>query len=315
MLRDRALLRARGLRELRAQRRQSGLDLHGGRSDRLDLTRSKAPVVAGRRLSDELTHAAGILGRDGLREIDEDAAAERTDLFERRQSRLFRPVREAAAPEVVVLVEVLLLAGREVVAPAAEATVEGRQRLVAVEVHPLALAGDLVLEVGEILLALLAIDLCDDRSGEVENLLELARGDVEQVADTARNTLEEPDVRDRRREVDVTHALAPNLLPRHLDAAALADDPLVADALVLAAIALPVLGRTEDALAEEAVTLGLERAVVDRLRLRDLTGRPIADLLRRGEADPDRVEVVDIGTASTSFHLAPRTSLSSSVCE
>ena len=68
----------------------------------------------------------------------------------------------------------------------------------------------------------------------------------------------------------MAHALTAHLGPRDLDAAALADDALVADALVLAAVALPVLGRTEDALAEEAVLLGLQRAVVDRLRLRDL---------------------------------------------
>jgi hypothetical protein len=92
----------------------------------------------------------------------------------------------------------------------------------------------------------------------------------------------------------MTHALAPDLLPRHLDAAALADDALVADALVLAAIALPVLGRTEDALAEETVALGLERAVVDRLRLGDLTGGPVANLLARGKPDANRVEFIDV---------------------
>ena len=153
---------------------------------------------------------------------------------------------------------------------------------------------DLVLEVGEVLLPLLAVDRGDDRGREVEHLLELARGDVEEVADAARHALEEPDVGDRRGEVDVTHPLAANLLPRHLDAAALADDALVADALVLPAVALPVLRGAEDALAEEAVTLGLERAVVDRLGLRDLAGRPVADLLARREPDADRVEVVDI---------------------
>jgi hypothetical protein len=92
----------------------------------------------------------------------------------------------------------------------------------------------------------------------------------------------------------VTHALAAHLLPRHLDAAALADDALVADALVLAAVALPVLRRAEDALAEETVTLRLERAVVDRLRLRYLAGRPVADLLAGCEPDPNRVEVIDV---------------------
>src|SRR4029077_356872 len=118
--------------------------------------------------------------------------------------------------------------------------------------------------------------------------------DVEQVADAARHALGEPDVRDRRGEGDGGHALAAHLLPRHLDAAALADDALVADTLVLAAVALPVARRPENALAEQAVALRLERAVVDGLRLRYLTRRPIANLLRRGEADPDCVEIIDV---------------------
>src|SRR5205823_10210374 len=184
--------------------------------------------------------------------------------------------------------------------PALEPVVERGERLVAVEVDPLTLSGHLVLEIGQILLPLLAVDRCDDRRGEVLDLLELARSDVEEVADAARDTLEEPDVRDRRGEVDVTHALATHLLPRHLDAAALADDALVADALVLAAVALPVARRSEDALAEEAVALRLQRAVVDRLGLRDLTRGPVADLLARGEPDPDRVEIIDVDQSALS---------------
>ena len=104
----------------------------------------------------------------------------------------------------------------------------------------------------------------------------------------------------------MTHALAAHLLARHLDAAALADDALVADALVLAAVALPVLRRTEDALAEEAVLLGLERAVVDRLGLGDLAGRPVVDLLGRREADADRVEVVDVDQSCSLYSSAAR---------
>ena len=205
-------------------------------------------------------------------ELDEDAADERPRLLERRQRLLLGPVGEAAGPEVVVLVEALLLALGEVLAPAREPLLERRELLVAVDVDLRGGGLHLVLEVVQVVGALLVVDRGDDRGGEVEHLLELARGDVEQVADAARDALEEPDVRDRRGEVDVAHALAAHLLPRHLDAAALADDALVADALVLAAVALPVLRRTEDALAEEAVALGLERAVVDRLGLRDLAG-------------------------------------------
>ena len=142
--------------------------------------------------------------------------------------------------------------------------------------------------------ARLLVDPGDDRGGEVEDLLELLRSHVDQVADPARDALEEPDVGDGRGQVDVAHALAADLRAGDLDAAALADDALVADPLVLAAVALPVLGRTEDALAEEPVLLGLQRPVVDRLRLRDLAVAPAPDLLRGGEADLDCVEIVDV---------------------
>src|SRR5204863_6217812 len=191
-----------------------------------------------------------VLRRDLRDELDKQAADEAACVVQRRQALLLGPVVQAAGPEVVVLVEVPLLALREVVAAAREAVLERGERLVAIDVDPLRLALDLVLEAVDVGRALLDVDRRDDRRGEVQHLLELARRDVEQVADAARHTLEEPDVRDRSGEVDVAHALAAHLLPRHLDAAALADDALVADALVLAAVALPVLRRAEDALAE-----------------------------------------------------------------
>ena len=98
-------------------------------------------------------------------------------------------------------------------------------------------------------------------------------------------------MRDRRGELDVAHALAAHLGQRHFDAALLADDAAVLQALVLAAQALVVLDRPEDLGAEETVALRLERAVVDRLRLLHFAVRPRADLLRRREADLDRVEL------------------------
>src|SRR4029078_9602360 len=97
---------------------------------------------------------------------------------------------------------------------------------------------------------------------------------VEQQTNAARQRLEEPDVRDRRGQLDVAHALAAHARQRDLDAALLADDALVLHALVLAAQALVVLDRAKDARAEQAVALGLEGPVVDRLRLLDLAVRP-----------------------------------------
>src|SRR5690606_36189954 len=97
----------------------------------------------------------------------------------------------------------------------------------------------------------------------------------------------EPDVRDGGRQGDVPQALTAHLGLDHLDAALLADHAAVLHALVLAAVALVVLHRPEDARAEQAVTLGLEGPVVDRLRLLDLAVAPLADLLRARERDPD----------------------------
>src|SRR4029453_6158222 len=60
--------------------------------------------------------------------------------------------------------------------------------------------------------------------------------------------------------------------------------------------ATPVGDRPEDLRREQTVALRLERAVVDGLRLGDLAERPLLDLLRRREADADRVEVRSKGS-------------------
>ena len=174
----------------------------------------------------------------------------------------------------------LLLPGLDVVVPAL------------LELGPL--DRDPCLEGRQIALPGLVVHVGDHVGGEVDDLLQVLRRQVEQVAETARHTLEVPDVRDRRGQLDVAHPLAPHLGPSDLDAAALADDALEPDALVLAAVALPVPGRTEDLLAEEPVLLRLERAVVNRLRLLDLAVRPLPDVLSRGQPDAKVVEVIDV---------------------
>src|SRR4029079_1639077 len=116
----------------------------------------------------------------------------------------------------------------------------------------------------------------------------------EQVREPGASAAQVPDVHHGRGELDVAHALATDLRPGDFDAAALADDALEPDALVLAAVALPVLRRTEDLLAEEPVLLRLERAVVDGLRLLDLAVGPHADRVGRGQPDPQLIEVVDV---------------------
>ncbi len=91
----------------------------------------------------------------------------------------------------------------------------------------------------------------------------------------------------RCRQVDVTEALAAYLGGDDLNAAFLADDAAVLHPLVLAAVALVVLGGTEDLGAEEAVALRLEGPVVDGLGFLHLAEGALTDLLRGGDGDPD----------------------------
>ena len=138
------------------------------------------------------------------------------------------------------------------------------------------------------------VDARHDVRREVDDLLKVFRSQVEQVAQPARHTLEVPDVRDRGGQLDVAHPLTTDLGPGHLDAAALTDDALEPDALVFAAVALPVAGRAEDLLAEESVLFRLERAVVNGLGLLDLAMRPLTDVVSRSKTDSQLVEVIYI---------------------
>jgi len=81
----------------------------------------------------------------------------------------------------------------------------------------------------------------------------------------------------------VSHPLAAHLLLGDLDVAPVTDDSAIADSLVFAAIALIILRGSEDLLAEESVTFGLVRPVVDGLRLEDLTARTLGDVLGRSK--------------------------------
>ena len=104
----------------------------------------------------------------------------------------------------------------------------------------------------------------------VDHTLELLRAHTEQVADLIRERLEVPDVYDRHSELDVAHALTAYFLFCHLYTATVANDTLITDTFVLAAVALVVLGRAEYALAEEAFHFGLVGTVIDCFGFLDL---------------------------------------------
>ena len=179
-----------------------------------------------------------------------------------------------------------------------EAAVDGELELLA---DLVALGEVLGLEAGEVFVALLLVDPGDQVGGEVDDLLELLGLELflrldagEEVGQPRAGAAEVPDVDDGSGELDVAHPVAADLRAGDLDAAALADDALEAHPLVLAAVALPVASRSEDLLAEQAVLLRTQRAVVDGLRLLHLAVRPEADVVRGGQPDLELFEHVDV---------------------
>ena len=72
---------------------------------------------------------------------------------------------------------------------------------------------------------------------------------------------------DGRGQFDMAHAFAAHLEAMTSTPHFFADDAAVLHAFVLAAVAFVVLHRAEDLRAEQAVAFGLERTVVDGLRL------------------------------------------------
>ena len=91
-------------------------------------------------------------------------------------------------------------------------------------------------------------------------------------------------------QFDVAHTFTADFLQRHFNAAFLADNAAILHALIFAAQTFVILDRAKDTRAEQTVTLGLERAVVDGFGLFDLAIRPAEDTLGRGQRDLDLVK-------------------------
>ncbi|OPZ87877.1 MAG: hypothetical protein BWY76_00247 [bacterium ADurb.Bin429] len=145
-----------------------------------------------------------------------------------------------------------------------------------------------------------AIHARDDIGGKVEHLLQRARRQIEQQRHRTRHILQVPDVRHRRRQFDVPHALAPYLCAGDFHAAAIAGDAAELDLAILAAVTFPITGGAEDALAEQTVRFWFEGSIIDRFRLLHLAPRPAADLLRRSQPHTDLVKIRGI------YHTTPR---------
>jgi hypothetical protein len=139
------------------------------------------------------------------------------------------------------------------------------------EVVPLGQLLALLLQFGEQLFLGGLIDLYDHVLREVDHTFQTSWRHVEQQTDAAGDSLHEPTVGYRRRQVDMAHALTANLRQRHFDSASVATYALVAYLLVFSAVAFEVLGGAKDPLAEKPISLGFQTAVVNGLRFCYLT--------------------------------------------
>ena len=123
----------------------------------------------------------------------------------------------------------------------------------------------------QLVLLELALPGVDDHVGlEVQDPLQVAERDVEQVTDPTRQALKEPHMADRSGQRNVPEPLAADLRLGDLNPTLVTNHPPVLHALVFAAQAFPVGDWAEDLRAKQPVPLRFKRPVVDGLRFGDL---------------------------------------------
>ena len=132
-----------------------------------------------------------------------------------------------------------------------------------------------------------------DEVCEIQNLFKVPRGNVQQHTHAAGDSLEIPDMAHGSGQLNMAHAFPANLGARNLHAALVADLVLVfeLDPLIFSAVTFPVLGRSENAFAVQAVPFGFQCTVVDGFGLRNFSVGPREDLLRGSHADLNGIKV------------------------
>jgi len=131
----------------------------------------------------------------------------------------------------------------------------------------------------------------DDEGVKIEDFFQFAQGQIQDVADFAREAPQKPDVGDRRGQLNMSHPLATYLGLNDLDPALLTDHPAMLHPFVLAAVALVVLDRSEDPGTKQPIPFRLEGAVIDGLRLLHLAVGPFSNPLRRSDHDLHRIKM------------------------
>jgi hypothetical protein len=99
--------------------------------------------------------------------------------------------------------------------------------------------------------------------GKINNSLKVTCRQVQQQAYAAGDAPGIPDVAYRAGQIDVAHSFPADFGLGYFNLAFITDNPFIADALVLAAGAFKVLGRTKNSLAKKAVTLRFKGSVIN----------------------------------------------------
>ena len=131
----------------------------------------------------------------------------------------------------------------------------------------------------------------NDECNEVKYLFKIAGGHVQQHFHAARYAFEVPDMGYGSRKFDMAHALSAHLCSRNFNTALFADNALVAHPLISSAVAFPVLRRSENTFAEEAVRLGFKAPVVYGFGFFNFTVGPFSDLFGGCKTDSDCIEI------------------------
>ena len=121
----------------------------------------------------------------------------------------------------------------------------------------------------------------------VDDGVEFLSRDTEERSHLGRQGAEIPYMGYGHNEFDMTHALAAHFLLGDLNSASFAYDAFITDTLVLTAMALEILGRTEDALAEQTIALRFIGTIVDSFRFEHLSGRALHNLIGGSETNRD----------------------------
>ena len=119
----------------------------------------------------------------------------------------------------------------------------------------------------------------------VYNRIQFLCRQSEQITDFIRKRTEIPDVSHRHNQLDMSHTFTAHFLFSNFHTTTVADDTFITDTLVFTAMTFIILDRTKNALAEQTVTFGFVRTIINGFRLQNFTTRILKDFFRRSQTN------------------------------